>query len=100
MATSTKQSLTAKASTMIAASKAEVWAALLSPQASPLTGLPDRPESYHLVTIELSGAGDGTRVVLTQDNNASEEARLHSEKNWETMLGSLKAFVEGPGDAD
>ena len=36
---------------------------------SPLSGLPDRAESYHTVTIELSGEGNRTRVSLAQDNN-------------------------------
>ena len=62
---------------------------------SPLMGKPDTPENYHTVTIELSNAGSGTRVSLSQDNNATEEARDHSQKNWETMLGGLKKYVEG-----
>ena len=61
---------------------------------SPLSGKPDQPESYHTVTIELSGAGDRTHVVLTQDNNPTEQAREHSEKNWRTMLEGLKKYVE------
>ncbi|MGH7520069.1 MAG: SRPBCC family protein [Gemmatimonadales bacterium] len=62
---------------------------------SPLSGQPDRPENYHTVTIELSDGNAQTRVVLTQDNNLTEEARTHSEKNWNMMLGGLKKFVEG-----
>ena len=61
---------------------------------SPLSGLPDRPENYHTVTIELSGDGDQTRVTLAQDNNPTEEARAHSQKNWEMMLGALKKYLE------
>jgi len=61
---------------------------------SPLSGLPDKPESYHTVTIELSGAGDQTRVFLAQDNNPSERTREHSETNWQNMLTSLKTFLE------
>jgi hypothetical protein len=38
---------------------------------------------------------DRTRVSLTQDNNATEEARPHSKKNWAMMLGGLKKFLEG-----
>src|SRR5262245_59594446 len=57
---------------------------------SPLSGEPDRPENYHTVTIELSDSGEATEVTLTQDNNSSEEARIHSEKNWGTMLAMLK----------
>jgi uncharacterized protein YndB with AHSA1/START domain len=62
---------------------------------SPLTGQPDVPASYHTITIELSGAGDMTTVSLAQDNNATEDERAHSEANWHTVLGSLKALVEG-----
>ena len=61
---------------------------------SPLAGLPDRPENYHTVSIQLSPEGSGTRVALTQDNNPTEEARAHSEKNWEMMLQGLKKLVE------
>ncbi|HEX6303183.1 MAG TPA: SRPBCC family protein [Anaerolineales bacterium] len=61
---------------------------------SPLSGQADVPENYHTVTIELSGAGSKTMVTLTQDNNESEEARQHSEQNWEMMLEALKKFVE------
>jgi len=61
---------------------------------SPLSGLPDKPESYHTVTIELSREANQTRVSLTQDNNSTEEAREHAEKNWEMMLSGLKKFVE------
>ena len=61
---------------------------------SPLAGLPDKPENYHNVTIELAGNGGATNVTLTQDNNSTEKAREHSEKNWEMMLGGLKKFVE------
>jgi uncharacterized protein YndB with AHSA1/START domain len=61
---------------------------------SPLSGQPDRPEHYHTVTIELSDAGDATEVSLTQDNNPTEEARVHSEKNWGMMLATMKQYLE------
>lgn len=61
---------------------------------SPLSGLPDKPENYHTVTIELSNAGNQTRVSLAQDNNPTEEEREHSEKNWGMMLTGLKNFLE------
>jgi len=61
---------------------------------SPLSGLPDNPDSYHTVTIELSGEGTETHVALAQDKNSTEEEREHSEKNWEMMLTSLKKSVE------
>jgi hypothetical protein len=61
---------------------------------SPLSGLADKPENYHTVTIELSNGDAKTRVMLTQDNNATDEARADSEENWNTMLKGLKEFVE------
>jgi uncharacterized protein YndB with AHSA1/START domain len=61
---------------------------------SPLSGLPDKPENYHTVTIDLSAEGSQTHVSLTQDNNATEEARAHSEKNWGMMLAAMKKFLE------
>ena len=61
---------------------------------SPLSGLPDTPENYHTVTIDLSGEGNQTRVSLAQDNNPTEQARDHSQKNWEMMLAALKKFLE------
>ena len=61
---------------------------------SPLSGLPDKQENYHTVTIELSADGNQTHVSMAQDNNATEEARVHSEKNWGMMLAALKKFLE------
>jgi len=61
---------------------------------SPLSGLEDTPANYHTVTIELSGKDSQTIVSLSQDNNPTEQAREHSEKNWGTMLAGLKRFLE------
>ncbi len=61
---------------------------------SPLSGVPDRPENYHTVTIELSADGQQTHVSLAQDKNATEEERAHSETNWGMMLAALKKFAE------
>ena len=61
---------------------------------SPLSGLADKPENYHTITIELSADGNQTRVSLSQDHNATEEERAHSEKNWEMMLTALNKFLE------
>ena len=62
---------------------------------SPLSGKPDLPENYHTVTIELAPSGTGTTVTLAQDNNETEEAREHSETNWQTMLDGLKDHIKG-----
>lgn len=61
---------------------------------SPLSGVPDRPENYHTVTVELSPDGAATEVALCQDNNATDQARDHSERNWAMMLAALKKYVE------
>jgi uncharacterized protein YndB with AHSA1/START domain len=61
---------------------------------SPLAGLPDTPENYHTVTIELADHGGKTNVALEQNNNPTDEAREHSEKNWTMMLDGLKKFLE------
>ncbi len=61
---------------------------------SPLSRLPDTLENYHTVTYELSADGNRSRVTLTQDNNPTEQARDHSQKNWEMMLGAMKKFLE------
>jgi uncharacterized protein YndB with AHSA1/START domain len=61
---------------------------------SPLSGLPDQPENYHTVTVELLPSGDQTLVSLSQDHNATEEERSHSEQNWGMMLAALKKYLE------
>ena len=62
---------------------------------SPLSGLPDAPEHYRTVDVRLQDEDGATRVVLTQDNNADQAAKEHSEKNWTMVLDGLKRTVEG-----
>ena len=61
---------------------------------SPLTGQPDVPENYHTVTIELTDKGNQTTILLSQDNNETEQAKQHSENNWRTMLTGMKDLLE------
>ena len=61
---------------------------------SPLSGVADVPENYHIVTIDLNEDDGKTHVSLTQDNNADEKTKEHSEKNWKMMLASLKELLE------
>lgn len=61
---------------------------------SPLSGVSDLPENYHTVTIELTGERKKTHVWLTQDNNADENERDHSQTNWKLMLTALKMYLE------
>ncbi len=61
---------------------------------SSMAGLPDTPENYKIVTYELVPENGDTRLTLTQDNNASEEDKNHSEQNWKMVLEGLKKLVE------
>ncbi len=61
---------------------------------SPLSGMPDTPENYHTVSYILDGHGDTTDVTITQDHNASEEEKQHSEQNWKMVLEGLKKLLE------
>jgi uncharacterized protein YndB with AHSA1/START domain len=61
---------------------------------SPLSGELDLPENYHTVTIRLTRDELKTIVSLSQDNNATEDSRKHSEKNWKIMLEGLKRLLE------
>lgn len=68
---------------------------LVSTYWSPLSGVADRPENYKTVRYELSSAGGGTSLTVTQDNNASEEEARHSEQNWKMVLDGIKRLLEG-----
>lgn len=64
---------------------------------SAMSGQEDRPENYHLVTIDLVDEGGGTKVTLTQENASGEataEQRAEFEKTWRMFLNSLKEQVE------
>jgi uncharacterized protein YndB with AHSA1/START domain len=61
---------------------------------SSLSGEEDVPENHHTLLYELEESGGITHLVLSQDNNRSEEAAEHSRMNWETVLAGLKQVVE------
>jgi uncharacterized protein YndB with AHSA1/START domain len=61
---------------------------------SSFSNLPDTPENYAVITYELFPLENGTRLVVTQDNIATEEAKKHSEQSWLTVLNGLKNLVE------
>ena len=61
---------------------------------NPLSGQADVPAHYHTVTIELSTEEKGTLLLLSQDNNSTEEDREHSEKMWAMMLTGIKKVLE------
>ena len=61
---------------------------------SSLAGLPDLPENYKTVRYELLPESDGTKLTITQDNNATQEEADHSTQNWTTVLDKLKELLE------
>jgi uncharacterized protein YndB with AHSA1/START domain len=66
---------------------------------SPMSGAPDTPANYHVVTYELQPQGEATQVTLTQSNleggvKASDrEHREEYEKNWAGVLAGLSRAV-------
>ena len=61
---------------------------------SSFSNLPDLPENYANITYELHEDDGETTLTVKQENVANEEARKHSEKNWEYVLKSLKDLLE------
>lgn len=61
---------------------------------SPLSGSADVPENYHTLTYELEGTGENTQVLLSQDNNSTEDEVKHSQQMWDSMLTGLKNLLE------
>ena len=62
---------------------------------SSLSGVADLPENYQTVCYELAPDGAGTRLTVTQDNNATQDAASHSEQNWAMVLDGMKKLLEG-----
>ena len=66
---------------------------------SPMSGAPDAPENYHVVTYDLEPDGARTQVTLTQSNltggvkPADEKQRAEFEKTWASVLDGLSKVV-------
>lgn len=61
---------------------------------SSFSGLPDLPENYSVITYHLSQEKDGIQVAITQKGFVNMESKAHSEKNWSSVLNSIKQLVE------
>lgn len=61
---------------------------------SSMSGQPDVPENYVVVTYELSEKNGQTIFNLTQENCKSVEAKEHAESNWKMVLNGLKDLAE------
>jgi uncharacterized protein YndB with AHSA1/START domain len=67
---------------------------LVSTYWSSMEGLPDVRESYKTVRYELSPEALGTKLTVTQDNNATPEDANHSAQNWKMVLDGIKKLLE------
>jgi uncharacterized protein YndB with AHSA1/START domain len=61
---------------------------------SSMSGKEDKPENYANVYYRIEPTGKQTILTITQDNNADEKSRDHSQANWNMVLQSLKKLVE------
>lgn len=61
---------------------------------SPLSGLPDVPDNYHVVSYAISAAGDRTTLTITQGNNRDQAEVDESTGTWTTVLGGIKTLLE------
>jgi uncharacterized protein YndB with AHSA1/START domain len=61
---------------------------------SDLSGQPDEPGFYHIITYELKPDGEHTKLTLTEENLASEEMKDKSAKLWQMIFDNLKKLLE------
>jgi hypothetical protein len=61
---------------------------------SSMADLADIPENYKTVRYDLTSEDIGTRLTLTQSNNASSEETIHTEDNWKMILDGIKKLCE------
>jgi len=61
---------------------------------STMSGLPDQPELYQILTYELKKEEDGVALSIIQQNLDSEKRMLHAEETWMPVLQGLKSIVE------
>jgi len=74
--------------------KLEPGKTLAATHFSSMSGKPDVPENYALVTWELEPKGKDTVLSVSQDNIESEKGVEQSTQNWSGVLKSLKKIVE------
>ena len=64
---------------------------------SPASGMPNRPENYHVLTYSLIGRGGSTELVLLNENITTEAEQKYLERSWKIMLEDLKSVIERAG---
>ena len=61
---------------------------------SSMSGKPDKPENYQIVTYTLTPNGGETTLTITQEQITSEVDRDHSGDNWNMVLQTIKKLLE------
>src|SRR6201995_5046375 len=61
---------------------------------SSMSGTEDKPENYQDITYKLNEHGGKTTLKIIQDNIKNEDAKKHSEENWQGVFGKMKEMVE------
>ena len=59
-----------------------------------MSGTEDSPENYQDITYSLVENSGKTTLNITQENIKNEEAKNHSEQNWQWIFGKMKEMVE------
>jgi uncharacterized protein YndB with AHSA1/START domain len=61
---------------------------------SDMSGQPDEPEFYHIITYQLKPMGEQTQLTLTEENLASKEMKEKSAQLWNMIFNNLKKLLE------
>jgi uncharacterized protein YndB with AHSA1/START domain len=61
---------------------------------SNMSGLPDTPENYHIITYELTAKNGSTKLTLTEENLATQDMRDRSGKLWDMVFDNMKKLLE------
>jgi hypothetical protein len=59
-----------------------------------MAGTEDKPENYANITYSLDEENGETTLTIIQDNIKNQEAKEHSEQNWQGMFEGLKKMIE------
>jgi len=59
-----------------------------------MSGKEDKPENYANVIYEVTPAGNGTKVTISQDNIDDEKQLQHMKDNWGMVLNGMKKLLE------
>lgn len=60
---------------------------------SAFSGQPDTPENRQPVAYTLEPTATGTKLTVTQGNNATTEAAMQAEGNWQQTLETLRTLL-------